>query len=171
MKLFPFPADIAKICQSNLRKNFMYGGRRHLPFPVELEALLVLRGREVGMLGREGGQRLVGRCHVQCYRGGQCSKREETRHVSVRGLGRAMSWSSQGCGQGRGRYYGQVVGGGDEEEGRGRKNCGADGTLHVLLPKDCPLQKGRGARRLTILMPGGVEYLTRVKTFTVSFLL
>ncbi|KAJ7427469.1 myosin XVB isoform X3 [Willisornis vidua] len=32
--------DIAKICQSNLRKNFMYGGRRHLPFPVEMEALL-----------------------------------------------------------------------------------------------------------------------------------
>lgn len=64
MKLFPFPADIAKICQSNLQKNVMYGGRRHLPFPVEMEALLVLRGREVGMLGKEGGQRLVRRCHV-----------------------------------------------------------------------------------------------------------
>lgn len=38
----------------------MYGGRRHLPFPVEIEALLVLRGREMGMLGREGGQRLAG---------------------------------------------------------------------------------------------------------------
>ncbi|XP_074777967.1 myosin XVB [Athene noctua] len=60
--------DIAKICQSNLRKNFMYGGRRHLPFPVEIEALL----------------------------------------------------------------------------------------------------KGHGARRLVILMPGGVEYLTRIKTFTVA---
>ncbi|KFQ84454.1 Unconventional myosin-XV, partial [Phoenicopterus ruber ruber] len=60
--------DIAKTCQSNLRKNFMYGGRRHLPFPVEIEALL----------------------------------------------------------------------------------------------------KGHGARRLAILMPGGVEYLTRVKTFTVA---
>ncbi|KAM6050180.1 myosin XVB [Theristicus caerulescens] len=60
--------DIAKICQSNLQKNFMYGGRRHLPFPVELEALL----------------------------------------------------------------------------------------------------KGHGARRLVILMPGGVEYLTRIKTFTVA---
>lgn len=60
--------DIAKICQSNLRKNFMYGGRRHLPFPVEMEALL----------------------------------------------------------------------------------------------------KGHGARRLEILMPGGMEYLTRVKTFTVA---
>ncbi|NWI21352.1 MYO15 protein, partial [Crypturellus soui] len=60
--------DIAKICQSNLRKNVMYGGRRHLPFPAEMEALL----------------------------------------------------------------------------------------------------KGRGARRLVILMPGGVEYLTRIKTFTVS---
>ncbi|KFZ68022.1 Unconventional myosin-XV, partial [Podiceps cristatus] len=60
--------DIAKTCQSNLRKNFMYGGRRHLPFPVEIEALL----------------------------------------------------------------------------------------------------KGRAARRLVILMPGGVEYLTRVKTFTVA---
>ncbi|XP_059684367.1 myosin XVB [Gavia stellata] len=60
--------DIAKICQSNLRKNFMYGGRRHLPFPVEIEALL----------------------------------------------------------------------------------------------------KGRGARRLVILMPGGIEYLTRIKTFTVA---
>lgn len=45
-ELFPFPADIAKICQSNLRKNFLYGGRRHLPFPVEMEALLVWRGRE-----------------------------------------------------------------------------------------------------------------------------
>ncbi|KAM7089285.1 myosin XVB [Ciconia maguari] len=60
--------DIARICQSNLRKNVMYGGRRHLPFPVEIEALL----------------------------------------------------------------------------------------------------KGRGARRLVILMPGGVEYLTRIKTFTVA---
>ncbi|XP_010080812.1 PREDICTED: unconventional myosin-XV [Pterocles gutturalis] len=60
--------DIAKICQSNLRKNFMYGGRRHLPFPVEIEALL----------------------------------------------------------------------------------------------------KGRSARRLVIPMPGGVEYLTRIKTFTVA---
>ncbi|KFQ04205.1 Unconventional myosin-XV, partial [Leptosomus discolor] len=60
--------DIAKICQSNLRKNFMYGGRRHLPFPVEIGALL----------------------------------------------------------------------------------------------------KGRSARRLTILMPGGMEYLTRIKTFTVA---
>ncbi|KAK4811861.1 hypothetical protein QYF61_012279 [Mycteria americana] len=62
--------DIARICQSNLRKNVMYGGRRHLPFPVEIEALLVLRGREVGMLGREGGQRLARRFHVQCCRGG-----------------------------------------------------------------------------------------------------
>ncbi|XP_009705855.1 PREDICTED: unconventional myosin-XV, partial [Cariama cristata] len=35
--------DIAKTCESNLRKNFMYGGRRHLPFPVELEALLVAK--------------------------------------------------------------------------------------------------------------------------------
>lgn len=60
--------DIAKICQSNLRKNFMYGGRRHLPFTVELEALL----------------------------------------------------------------------------------------------------KGHGARRLVILMPGGTEYLTRIRTFTVA---
>ncbi|XP_037267973.1 myosin XVB isoform X2 [Falco rusticolus] len=60
--------DIAKICQSNLRKNFMYGGRRHLPFPVEIEALL----------------------------------------------------------------------------------------------------KGHSARRLVILMPGGMEYLTRIKTFTVA---
>ncbi|XP_063208561.1 myosin XVB [Chroicocephalus ridibundus] len=60
--------DIAKICQSNLRKNFMYGGRRHLPFPVELEALL----------------------------------------------------------------------------------------------------KGHGARRLVVLMPGGMEYLSRIKTFTVA---
>ncbi|KFP90289.1 Unconventional myosin-XV, partial [Apaloderma vittatum] len=60
--------DIAKICQSNLRKNFMYGGRRHLPFPVEIEALL----------------------------------------------------------------------------------------------------KGHSARRLTILMPGEVEYLTRIKAFTVA---
>ncbi|XP_014744616.1 PREDICTED: unconventional myosin-XVB-like, partial [Sturnus vulgaris] len=60
--------DIAKICQSNLRKNFLYGGRRHLPFAVEMEALL----------------------------------------------------------------------------------------------------KGHGARRLVVLMPGGVEYLTRIRTFTVA---
>ncbi|XP_068007620.1 myosin XVB [Melanerpes formicivorus] len=60
--------DIAKTCQSNLRKNFMYGGRRHLPFPVELEAML----------------------------------------------------------------------------------------------------KGRSARRLTVLMPGGVEYITKIQTFTVA---
>lgn len=94
--------------------------------------------------------------------------REEMRHASARGLGSAMPWSRQG----RGRYYGQVVEGGDEKEGRGRKNCGADGILHVLHDlKDCPLQKGHGARRLAILMPGGMEYLTRIKTFTVSFLL
>ncbi|NXY35536.1 MYO15 protein, partial [Pomatorhinus ruficollis] len=60
--------DIAKICQSNLRKNFLHGGRRHLPFPVEMEALL----------------------------------------------------------------------------------------------------KGHGARRLVVLMPGGMEYLTRIRTFTVA---
>ncbi|XP_068889012.1 myosin XVB [Aphelocoma coerulescens] len=60
--------DIAKICQSNLRKNFLYGGRRHLPFPVEMEALL----------------------------------------------------------------------------------------------------KGHGARRLVVLMPGGMEYLTKIRTFTVA---
>ncbi|XP_010224456.1 PREDICTED: unconventional myosin-XV-like [Tinamus guttatus] len=76
--------DIAKICQSNLRKNVMYGGRRHLPFPVEMEALLVWRGRGVGTRGQEGGQ------------------------------------------------------------------------------------KGHAARRLVIFMPGGVEYLTRIKTFTVG---
>ena len=40
--------DIAKICQSNLRKNFMYGGRRHLPFPVEMDALL--KGRSARRL-------------------------------------------------------------------------------------------------------------------------
>ncbi|XP_042635785.1 myosin XVB [Catharus ustulatus] len=60
--------DIAKICESNLRKNFLYGGRRHLPFAVEMEALL----------------------------------------------------------------------------------------------------KGHGARRLVVLMPGGMEYLTRIRTFTVA---
>lgn len=47
--------------------------------------------------------------------------------------------------------------------------CGADGTLHGLLPERCPLQKGHGARRLVVLMPGGMEYLTRIRTFTVSF--
>ncbi|POI21324.1 hypothetical protein CIB84_014929 [Bambusicola thoracicus] len=40
--------DIAKVCQSNLRKNFMYGGRRHLPFPVEMDALL--KGRSARRL-------------------------------------------------------------------------------------------------------------------------
>lgn len=144
----------------------MYGGRRHLPFPVELEALLVLRGREVGMLGRGGGRGLSG--GAMCSVTGAVSvPRQEMRHVSLRGLGHAMPWG----GQGRDRYYGQVVGGGGEEEGRGRKNYGADGILHVLLPKDCPLQKGHGARRLVVLMPGGMEYLSRIKTFTVSFLL
>uniref|UniRef100_A0A8C9L1Z9 MyTH4 domain-containing protein n=1 Tax=Pavo cristatus TaxID=9049 RepID=A0A8C9L1Z9_PAVCR len=44
------PSNIAKICQSNLRKNVMYGGRRHLPFPVEMKALLVVMGRGVGIL-------------------------------------------------------------------------------------------------------------------------
>ncbi|XP_025053284.1 myosin XVB [Alligator sinensis] len=32
--------EIASTCQSNLRKTVMYGGRRHLPFHVEMEALL-----------------------------------------------------------------------------------------------------------------------------------
>uniref|UniRef100_A0A8C5X721 Uncharacterized protein n=1 Tax=Malurus cyaneus samueli TaxID=2593467 RepID=A0A8C5X721_9PASS len=39
--------------------------------------------------------------------------------------------------------------------------CGA-------LPEPCPLQKGHGARRLVVLMPGGVEYVTRIRTFTVA---
>lgn len=56
-------------------------------------------------------------------------------------------------------------------EGRGRDHCGVDGILHVLLPDACLLQKGRSARRLLVTMPGGVEYLTRIKTFAVSFLL
>uniref|UniRef100_A0A8C2YHG8 MyTH4 domain-containing protein n=1 Tax=Coturnix japonica TaxID=93934 RepID=A0A8C2YHG8_COTJA len=42
------PSNIAKNCQSNLRKNVMYGGRRHLPFPVEMEALL--KGRSARRL-------------------------------------------------------------------------------------------------------------------------
>jgi len=33
----------------------MYGGRRHLPFPVEMDALLVGMGRRLGCWeGREG---------------------------------------------------------------------------------------------------------------------
>lgn len=111
---FSFLTDIAKICQSNLRKNFMYGGRRHLPFPVELEALLVLTGRGVGMLGREGGQRLGRRCQVKhCYIWKKWEARAVTvprkdiRHVSIR----EMPWSRQGCGRGRVRYCGQAVGG------------------------------------------------------------
>ncbi|KYO31153.1 hypothetical protein Y1Q_0016497 [Alligator mississippiensis] len=32
--------EIASTCQGNLRKTVMYGGRRHLPFRVEMEALL-----------------------------------------------------------------------------------------------------------------------------------
>ena len=43
----------------------MYGGRRHLPFPVEMEALLVLMGRGIGMLGREREQGLGSRCCVK----------------------------------------------------------------------------------------------------------
>lgn len=42
------------------------------------------------------------------------------------------------------------------------------GPCMVLLPEHCPLQKGHGARRLVVLMPGGMEYLTRIRTFTVS---
>uniref|UniRef100_A0A8C3IXZ6 Myosin XVB n=1 Tax=Chrysemys picta bellii TaxID=8478 RepID=A0A8C3IXZ6_CHRPI len=33
--------DLARTCYGNLRKMIMYGGRRHLPFRVEMEALLV----------------------------------------------------------------------------------------------------------------------------------
>uniref|UniRef100_A0A8C3GNP5 MyTH4 domain-containing protein n=1 Tax=Cairina moschata TaxID=8855 RepID=A0A8C3GNP5_CAIMO len=52
LSIFSFPTDIAKICQSNLRKNFMYGGRRHLPFPVELEAFMSnCSGTELGLPG------------------------------------------------------------------------------------------------------------------------
>uniref|UniRef100_A0A8C0UUE8 FERM domain-containing protein n=1 Tax=Cyanistes caeruleus TaxID=156563 RepID=A0A8C0UUE8_CYACU len=57
---------------------------------------------------------------------------------------------------------------GRDEEGEGRGTRGADGTLHVLLPEHCPSQKGHGARRLVVLMPGGMEYLTRIRTFTVA---
>uniref|UniRef100_A0A452H2K3 MyTH4 domain-containing protein n=1 Tax=Gopherus agassizii TaxID=38772 RepID=A0A452H2K3_9SAUR len=35
------PANLARTCYGNLRKMIMYGGRRHLPFRVEMEALLV----------------------------------------------------------------------------------------------------------------------------------
>uniref|UniRef100_A0A8C6YWL7 MyTH4 domain-containing protein n=1 Tax=Nothoprocta perdicaria TaxID=30464 RepID=A0A8C6YWL7_NOTPE len=48
-----------------------------------------------------------------------------------------------------------------------KEACVVVEVLCVLLSKSCPLQKGRGARRLVIFMPGGVEYLTRIKTFTV----
>lgn len=37
------------------------------------------------------------------------------------------------------------------------------------MPEHCFLQKGHGARRLVVLMPGRLEYLTRIRTFTVSF--
>nr|XP_047920128.1 myosin XVB [Anser cygnoides]XP_047920129.1 myosin XVB [Anser cygnoides] len=53
--------DIAKICQSNLRKNFMYGGRRHLPFPVELEALLKGRGARRLEISMPGGVEYIAR--------------------------------------------------------------------------------------------------------------
>ncbi|XP_023957502.2 unconventional myosin-XVB isoform X2 [Chrysemys picta bellii] len=36
--------DLARTCYGNLRKMIMYGGRRHLPFRVEMEALLKGRG-------------------------------------------------------------------------------------------------------------------------------
>ncbi|XP_067403880.1 myosin XVB [Emydura macquarii macquarii] len=36
--------DLARACYGNLRKMVMYGGRRHLPFRVEMEALLKGRG-------------------------------------------------------------------------------------------------------------------------------
>lgn len=80
-----------------------------------------------------------------------------------RSLGSAVPWN----GQGRSRCCGQAVEGRDDE-GERRNRSGADGSLQVLLPEHCPLQKGHGARRLVVLMPGGMEYLTRIRTFTVS---
>ncbi|XP_068770245.1 myosin XVB [Struthio camelus] len=53
--------DIAKICQSNLRKNVMYGGRRHLPFPVEMEALLKGRGARRLVIFTPGGMEFLTR--------------------------------------------------------------------------------------------------------------
>ncbi|KAM6245291.1 myosin XVB [Porphyrio hochstetteri] len=53
--------DIAKICQSNLRKNVMYGGRRHLPFPVEMEALLKGHGARRLVILMPGGVQYVTR--------------------------------------------------------------------------------------------------------------
>lgn len=52
---------------------------------------------------------------------------------------------------------------GEDEEGEGEAQVG------MMGPSLCPLQKGHGARRLVVLMPGGMEYLTRIRTFTVSF--
>ncbi|XP_058278918.1 myosin XVB [Hirundo rustica] len=53
--------DIAKICQSNLRKNFLYGGRRHLPFPVEMEALLKGHGARRLVVLMSGGKEYLTR--------------------------------------------------------------------------------------------------------------
>lgn len=57
---------------------------------------------------------------------------------------------------------------GRDEEGEGGTRVWLMGPSVVLLPEHCPLQKGHGARRLVVLMPGGMEYLTRIRTFTVS---
>ncbi|XP_071620656.1 myosin XVB isoform X1 [Heliangelus exortis] len=53
--------DIAKVCQSNLRKNVMYGGRRHLPFPVEIEALLQGRSSRRLVVVMPGGLEYISR--------------------------------------------------------------------------------------------------------------
>ncbi|XP_053231876.1 unconventional myosin-XVB-like isoform X1 [Podarcis raffonei] len=49
--------EIARICQSNLRKMVMYGGRRHLPFRVETEALLKGRGSRHISVNLPGGMK------------------------------------------------------------------------------------------------------------------
>ncbi|XP_061472155.1 myosin XVB isoform X2 [Rhineura floridana] len=50
-------AEIARTCQSNLRKMVMYGGRRHLPFRVEMEAFLMGHGSRRISIKLPGGLR------------------------------------------------------------------------------------------------------------------
>lgn len=131
------------------------------PFPCGDGGTAGMEGREVGwVLGKGTGKKLW-RCHMQCDRGSWCFRRGNGAWA-WKELGRCRPWS----GQGRGRCCGQAVAAGMGKEGQTR---GADGTLHACLPAwHCPLQKGHGARRLVVLMPGGLEYLTRIRTFTVS---
>lgn len=63
----------------------MYGGRRHLPFPVEMDALLVGMGRGLGCWeGREGRGLAAGAVRKRWVAGLVSVPREGIGRVSVR---------------------------------------------------------------------------------------